>query len=170
MGCLGPCGGWSEEKKRIPNDGALVEVEPDELLVLLETSSDLLIGIPEMRDTRIRHQFRIPTFFGITEQHVEPDRGHLDVRVRIDLEDVRLDPTGPCHTYWSGRRQQKNQPRTTCAFVELCSQLIDRCDVGEGSQFFRRCRLGAAGHDNGEGDQCQKEPSRHATTLSDPAR
>lgn len=55
---------WLQARRggRSPNDRSLVELESDHLLVLVEPSSDVLVGIPVMGHSRVGEQVRVPTF------------------------------------------------------------------------------------------------------------
>ncbi len=59
---VAPGGFGPEEEEGVPNDWPVVEVESDHLLVLVEPSSDVLVGIPVMGHPGIGEQVGVPTF------------------------------------------------------------------------------------------------------------
>jgi hypothetical protein len=79
---------------------------------------DELLFVPEVADARVGHAIAVPPVAGVTEQHVEPDRVHPQVRVGIFAQDVLLDPTGPFSALGSSGRDQHDQARLASVLVE----------------------------------------------------
>jgi hypothetical protein len=91
-----PSGILVENKERIPIDTA----RPLPRSYLIEMSTEPCPGdevpIPELDHAPASQHVRIPTASRIPRKHGQPNSVNTDIGVRVILQDVILDPTGPC--------------------------------------------------------------------------
>src|SRR3989442_6845315 len=82
-------------------------------------------------DARVVEHVRVPGAARVAWEDGQPDRVDGELRVRVSVEDVRADPTGPKLADTSGRRGEQDQPRLARARVKQRSQLPDVAQIGE---------------------------------------
>jgi hypothetical protein len=103
-------------------------------------------AVPEADDARVVEHVRVPGAARVTGEHRQPDRVHGQLRVRVGVEDVRADPTGPERADTSGGRDEHYQPRLAGAVLNSERRLADVAQVGElprpGQTASRRTRRG----------------------------
>src|SRR3954454_18457820 len=77
----------------VPDDRARA-AEAAELLVGEPFAGDP-VAVPELLHARVVEYVAVPGGAGVAGEHRQPDREHCQLRVRVSVEDVRADPTGP---------------------------------------------------------------------------
>src|SRR5436309_1575544 len=123
----------------VPGDPARTTYAADRLLG--EPLAGEAVGVPELGYARVGEDIAVPGRARVAGEHRQPDGEHLELRVRMGVEDVRADPTGPQEADASGRADEDDQARLAGALVERPLQLSDRVQVRE---VPRRNRRGAA--------------------------
>src|SRR5205085_3337378 len=95
-------------------------------------------------------------------------REHLQLRVRVGIEDMRADPTGPEGAHASGRADDHHQPWLVRCAVERTLQLADRVQVGERVRSRRGVSAGAAAAAGGDDEhgyhRSEQEFADHSLT------
>jgi len=108
-------------------------------------------SVPEADDARVVEDVRVPGAARVTGEDRQPDRVNGELRVRVGVEDVLSDPTGPELADASGWRDEQDQPRLPRARVEQRSQLPDVAQI---------CELPGTAWDRGRRPTLCARPSR----------
>src|SRR5438067_7030960 len=148
--------------------------------VVGEPAAGDAIAVPEADDASVVEDVVVPGAARIAGQHRQPDGEHLQLCVRMSVEDVLADPTGPEEANTSGRAHQDDQPRLPGGAVEGRAQLPDVPEVrepvrrrGSGSRSglagadraVARASAAAGGQARGQGERKQRN-ARHSRTMT----
>src|SRR5437660_1417134 len=82
---------------------------------------------------------RVEVVARVAGEDRQPDRVNGELGVRVGVEDVRADPTGPELADASGRRDEQDQPWLAGMRVEQRAQLPDVAQIGEVPRAARGC-------------------------------
>jgi hypothetical protein len=123
-----PTRGLAEGQVGVPDDVA----GPAEAAgrVVCEPAAGEAGAVPEADDARVVEHVRVPGAPRVAGKYRQPDRVHGQLRVRVRVEDVRADPTGPERADASGGRDEQDQAWLAGAGVEQRAQLADVTQVG----------------------------------------
>src|SRR5581483_1701070 len=97
---------WCEGVVGIPDDSA----ETTELMCAEPAPGDLG-RVPEARDARVGEERGRDLRAGVAGVHRFPEHDHVQLRVRMSVEDVLSDPTGADAAGGSGWCDQKDERR-----------------------------------------------------------
>ncbi len=87
-------------------------------LLRLEPDGEELISVPEIGHARVGEDPRVEGRAAIAGEDGHPDREDVELRVRVLVEDVLADPTGPGAAGWSGGRDEQDESWDVLALVE----------------------------------------------------
>src|SRR5205814_2905107 len=133
----GECPAWFARPGGVAREG--VVGVPDDRAGAAE-AAELLVGepfagdpvaVPELFHARVVEYVAVPGGAGVAGEHRQPDREHGQLRVRVRVEDVRADPTGPKEADASGRAEEHDQSWLIGRVLERGLQLADGVQVGE---------------------------------------
>ena len=113
-----PAGILVEHEECIPVDPPRLIARPYVVEMFSEPRARQEISIPVLEHALVIQHVGIPVASRIAWKYGQPHGVNTEIAVGAILQDVIVDPTGPCQAFPSGGRQQNDQTGMTAVLIE----------------------------------------------------